>query len=212
MRLLELFSGTGSVGKAFREKGWDVVSVDVDSKMQPTICCDVRELDWLELPPIDCVWASPVCQHYSVARTRGGPRNLEAADELVRAALRIVEALDVPFFLENPHSGLLKSRPFMQELLPPKVVDYCMFGHPYRKRTAIWTNTSWEPSRPLCRHDCPASDGRRHLQTAQRGLSSGCRTDASHSLKQLYSIPPALCEEIAAFMTPASTSPAAQTP
>ena len=30
--LLELFSGTGSVGRVFREAGWDVTSVDLDPK------------------------------------------------------------------------------------------------------------------------------------------------------------------------------------
>ena len=29
MRVLELFSGTGSVGKCCKELGWDVVSVDL---------------------------------------------------------------------------------------------------------------------------------------------------------------------------------------
>ena len=43
-RLLELFSGTGSVGRAFEELGWVVVSVDLDRNAKPTICMDV--LDW----------------------------------------------------------------------------------------------------------------------------------------------------------------------
>ena len=34
-RLLELFSGTGSVGRAFAELGWKVVSLDLDPKAEP---------------------------------------------------------------------------------------------------------------------------------------------------------------------------------
>ena len=41
MRLLELFSGTGSIGKAFSRLGWEVVSLDLSSKFAPTHCCDV---------------------------------------------------------------------------------------------------------------------------------------------------------------------------
>jgi hypothetical protein len=196
--LLELFSGTGSVGKAFRKQGWEVLSVDIDAKAAPDLCCDVRDLKASDLPPVQCVWASPVCTHYSRARTTGGPRDLELADSLVVAALQLIEDLgSPPWFLENPETGLLKTRPFMQGL-PYQVVDYCRWGHPYRKRTAIWTNTHWEPSRGLCCHDCPVSDGARHLYTAQRG-SSRAPSDRSFSVNQLYSIPAELCEEIAAY-------------
>jgi 16S rRNA G966 N2-methylase RsmD len=37
MKLLELFSGSGSMGKAFAEKGWDVTSLDLDPKTEATI-------------------------------------------------------------------------------------------------------------------------------------------------------------------------------
>ena len=197
MRLLELFAGTGSVGAAFRAKGWEVISVDIDPKATPTLCMDVRELDVSSLPPIDVVWASPVCTQYSIARTVGPPRDLSAADSLVLATLRIVEQLGCPYFIENPYTGLLKTRPFMQGLVY-RIVDYCTYGYPYRKRTAIWTNESWVPSRPLCRHDCSASVGRRHAQSAQRGTRRG-QSERSFSIAQLYSIPPSLCAEIAAF-------------
>ena len=45
-RLLELFSGTGSIGKVFRARGWEVVSVDCDAKMQPTIVADIGTFDY----------------------------------------------------------------------------------------------------------------------------------------------------------------------
>ena len=49
MRLLELFSGTGSVGKVFRARGWEVVSVDIDPKMQPTLVADIATFDFRAL-------------------------------------------------------------------------------------------------------------------------------------------------------------------
>ena len=41
-RLLELFCGTKSVGRAFEAAGWEVVSLDIVSKFEPTILCDIR--------------------------------------------------------------------------------------------------------------------------------------------------------------------------
>ena len=58
--LLELFCGTGSIGRVFQAKGWSVTSVDLDPKFEPDICCDVLDLEpgMLETRP-DLIWASP---------------------------------------------------------------------------------------------------------------------------------------------------------
>ena len=63
MRLLELFSGTKSVGRAFEALGWEVTSLDADATTRPSICADIREWDYRTYPPghFDLIWASPVC-------------------------------------------------------------------------------------------------------------------------------------------------------
>ena len=90
-RLLELFSGTGSVGKAF--KGWEITSLDLDKKSKATITADVLQWDYTTFSPghFDCIWASPPCTQYSIARTTAKtPRNLALADALVQRTLDII--------------------------------------------------------------------------------------------------------------------------
>ena len=78
MRLLELFSGIGSIGRAFRRCGWEVVSVDIDQLSEPTFCTDLLTFDYRYLGgSFDCVWASPPCTHYSIPRANAKkPRDL----------------------------------------------------------------------------------------------------------------------------------------
>ena len=200
-RLLELCSGTGSVGRAFAARGWDVVSVDCDPRANASICCDLLELTaerCCSYGPVDFVWASPPCTFYSIARTTGPPADLEAADRLVQKCLDLAAELGAPFVMENPWTGKLKSRAVVAGI-PRLTCDYCMYGAAYRKRTALWTNTEFEPARPLCTYNCGSCFGRRHLERAQRGSWAGAGERRSQGLRTLYALPPALCEEIAAF-------------
>ena len=59
--LLELFSGTGSMGAAFRDAGFQVTSVDLRADFNPDICCDVFDFQvgMLEGRPVDVIWSSP---------------------------------------------------------------------------------------------------------------------------------------------------------
>jgi hypothetical protein len=206
-RLLELFSGTGSVGRAFQEAGWEVVSVDSDLAADATIHADVQFFDfrWWHPGHFDCVWASPPCTQYSCARTTArAPRDLEAADRVVMAALDAVVYLRPKvWWMENPATGLLKTRPFMQALPPPLLTDYCMWGFPYRKRTCLWTNVSPELARlPLCDKNCNAWAAGRHVCTAQRGpgrFMGDRMVGDSFPLDHLYSLPPPLCRRLAAL-------------
>ena len=111
MHLLELFSGTGSIGRAFRRNGWSVTSVDIDPKFQPDLCCSVLDLtpDMIESRP-DVIWGSPPCTQYSYARTTAKtPRDLEGSDKLVQKVLDLAEHYKAPFSMENPF-GLLRTR------------------------------------------------------------------------------------------------------
>ena len=67
--LLELFSGTGSVGRAFREIGWDVTSVDLNPKAGADYACDICDWEPPEGVHYDHIHASPPFTEFSRALT-----------------------------------------------------------------------------------------------------------------------------------------------
>lgn len=203
MRLLELFSGTGSVGAAFEAAGWQVTSMDIDLRCPADVHADIMAFDFSVWSPghFDAIWASPPCTQYSVARTFARrPRDFEAADALAQRTKDIICYLcPRVWFIENPDSGYLKTREVL-ERVPFLRVDYCMYGAPYRKRTRIWTNARPETANfLLCNKACGAFVDGRHVATAQRGPSRTALQEGINdrfSLSQLHALPRALCEQI----------------
>ena len=168
--------------------------MDIDPKTQPTIVCDICAFEYTQLGgTYKAVWCSPPCQMYTIARSKAIlPRDLEGSDRIVQRCKDMIAWFQPStWFIENPQSGLLKTREVVAGL-PYVDLDYCKFGFPYRKRTRVWTNAQLESR--LCKHDCCASDGMRHTNWAQRGGQGDWKND--HTKTELYTMPPMLCEDI----------------
>jgi site-specific DNA-cytosine methylase len=164
MRVLELFSGTGSVSKVCDELGYEVISVDISNKFsQPTFLCSILDFDYrqYEVGHFDIIWASPPCATFSQLQNcwigRGKTREiienniLTIGLPLLRKTEEIIDYLQPTYyFIENPQTGRMKefiTRPYYD-------VDYCKYSNwGYKKRTRIWTNKT-DFNNLLCKKDC----------------------------------------------------------
>ena len=218
LKVLELFSGTGSVGKIVEKIGnCQVISVDVNAETagyNPTIVCDVLLFDFKNLGFIpDIIWASPPCQTYS-GMAGGKHRTKEDMNpktEVGRLGKKILERTveiisyfedlnpDLLFYMENPHQGLMKYEQSVLSNLPMHkmaVVSYCKYGFRYRKNTDVWTNDRiWIKIAKRCTKDTPCEhvkDGRH-----PEGVKKHSYMESSPgSLEERYRIPEDLIKEI----------------
>jgi len=154
VRVLDLFAGLGGWSSAFRDDGWDVVTLDFNPRFGTTIVADV--LDYHALPavaalgPYDLVLASPPCEGFTVmnigknwTRPTDSPPNAPKTDS-ARLALRIVERTRLMiaelepayFIIENPR-GKLRRLDVVADL-ERRTVTYCQLGERRMKPTDLW--------------------------------------------------------------------------
>lgn len=152
--LLELFSGTHSVGRVAKRRGWRVVSLDNQPDFEPTYCEDILKWDYRALRgKVDFIWASPPCTTYSIAATwyrhrdpeTGTPwtRDAKLADRILRRTLEIVRYFlkrnpSLKFCIENPRGYMRKKRELHG--LHRATTSYNHYGFPIAKPTDFWTN------------------------------------------------------------------------
>lgn len=210
MRVLELFSGTGSVGKVCRERGWEVVSLDLKDA---DINTDILNWDYVSAYPVghfDIIWASPPCNTFSILAHAIFTKDVmidrinTIGIPILRRTEEIIDYFKPQYyFMENPQTGLMKNyvtRPYYD-------VDYCRYCNwGYKKRTRIWTNvTGFNPL--LCNKECgntiqhPLNPKRiLHInncgKTQQRQLLREYGINFKQTLNDRYRIPPRLVEDL----------------
>lgn len=204
MKVLELFAGTRSVGKAFEARGHEVFSVEWSKDFENIdLYADIGTLSAEDIltrfGKPDVIWASPDCTTYSVAaiskhRRREADGSLSPVSEYAKFCDKvnahvvdlIRELNPTYYFIENPVGGLRKM-PFMQSL-PRYTVTYCQYGERRQKPTDIWTNHPFPAFNPPCRRGASCHDA------APRGARTG--TQALKNAKEKAKLPVLLCQHI----------------
>ena len=207
MKVLELFSGTGSVKKICDTLGWECISVDITDQLHEVdYKVDILEWDYKQLDKdFDIIWASPPCATFSMLTTSNYGKKLKSINwnvftkdiqeqrekeigvVLLDKAKEIINYFEPEFyFIENPQTGRMKN--YMAEY-PYYDVDYCMYSDwGYRKRTRIWTNVvGFNPL--LCNKKCINMVGSKHVRAIGHRSFNG-------SLQDKYRIPPKLIEDL----------------
>nr|QXT57850.1 cytosine DNA methyltransferase [Rhinella marina erythrocytic-like virus] len=214
MRVLELFSGTKSVGKVTRMLGWTAVSLDLKNA---DININILEWDYKVYPKyyFDIIWASFPCETFSMTRQSnigrvGKDGNLWTRERLVyemetiglpilRKTEEIVDYFEPKYyFLENPATGHAKN--YIDR--PMYILDYCQYAPSwgYRKRTAIWTNLTGFMPKLCVPNQCKAAyfsqetKKYRHILCTDSGNLHKNRKGTT--TKERYRIPPQLIVEL----------------
>lgn len=204
MKVLELFAGTRSIGKAFERAGHEVFSIEWDESFSGISWYqDISKITASDIVDRfgepDVIWASPDCTTYSVAaishhRRREPNGNLRPiseyaafCDRLNYHVLKLIKDLNPRFwFIENPRGGFRKMK-FVQGL-PRYTVSYCQYGDKRMKPTDIFTNHPCPRFLPICHRGDPCHEA------APRGARTGTQGLKGHIERSV--IPSKLCEHV----------------
>ena len=205
MKVLELFAGSRSVGKAAESLGYDVFSSDINNFDKIDYVIDILNFDVKKVPfKPDIIWASPPCTYFSVAsigkhwNKNHTPKSENAllGVAFVKKTIDIIKDLNPKFwYIENPRGKLRKLQ--VVKGLPITTVWYCQYGDNRAKPTDIWSNNirsllninGWQP-----RPECFNGNKNCHHESAPRGSQTG--TQGRKGNYNRSKIPNELCIEI----------------
>lgn len=197
IKVLELFAGTKSIGKAAKELGYEVFSTDIEEKFNTDYTVDLLEFDINKVPwKPDIIWASPPCTSFSIAGVRchwtkeQEPKTETAiiGHKLIEKTLELIDYFKPKYwYMENPR-GMLRKFPVVKDLPIRNTVTYCQYGDQRMKPTDIWTNNElWIP-RPMCKN------GQTCHTPSPRGTNTG--TTGMRNAEERSIIPHDLCLEV----------------
>lgn len=190
--MLELFSGSGNMARAFREQGYKTLTIDLheDADIQE----DIREvtvnmiLEHLGGYPT-VIWASPPCTQFSIASISTHWKHhkppIEGTELLAHTLRLIIQLQPKKWYIENP-MGMMRKLPIMEHL-PRRTLTFCQYGDNAMKPTDVWTNV------PLF-HPRKCKNGMLCHERAPRGSKTG--TQGKRNAKDRGTLPMQLCREV----------------
>lgn len=175
-KMLELFKGSGSVGKVAKRMGYNVVSLDLDPIYTPDIETDILKWDYKKfsndnnfIP--DYIWASPPCNTYSPLayplkerdpetakpkseRAKMGTKILYKTLEIINYFLKKNPKLK--YTIENPR-GMMRKDKRMLKQPHRETTYYCYYGGFKLKATDFWSNyeLGLKPIKDKCKNYTP---------------------------------------------------------
>ena len=207
LKLLELFKGTGSVGKVAKRMGMEVMSVDWLDKYKPDITADILEWDYKAFHKEtgfvpDLLWASPPCNTFSTLAYVFKERNTKNAKPksarakqgtaILYRTLEIIEYFQklnpkLLYVIENPR-GMMRLDEKIKELPHRDTTLYCLYNDVRRKPTDFFNNV-----------DLKLKDAEEHRNEV------ACKKDKLIGVVELplnkrYAIPPKLVRTILSRM------------
>ena len=212
MKILELFSGSRSIGKVAEKREHSVFSVDNVDYPNTNWVGDILDWDYRlnemqvgdlgEFYVPDVIWASPPCTDFSVAcigkkwvsghefkprdKDLLGLKILEKTLEIIEFYLK--ENPNLIWYVENPRGKMRKAPHWKKFKHKRETITYCQYGDTRMKPTDIWTNdTNWYP-RAMCKNGDPC-----HI-SAPRGSRTG--TQGLKGNHERSKIPKDLCNAI----------------
>lgn len=146
LNILDLFSGSGGwINAWIKTQSFDISidSIDIDNKFpHVNLCMDIR--DFKPTKKYQIVYASPPCQKFSqmrrINKNKISKEELEESIELSNLAFQYAHKAELCYIIENPYTGTFKNYHKDEKY---QIVDYSMYGYPMRKRTAIWSNITF---------------------------------------------------------------------
>lgn len=190
MRVLDIFSGLDGFSQPFKDRGHEVITIDINPRFKPSILADARKIRYPSLSlngKFDVVLASPPCEMFSRARAwHGYPEDKTSeALGLIACTFRLIAEIKPRFWVvENPRGRL---RVFIGS--PKETIYLCSYGLRWQKPTDLWGVYPGR-LRLRCAH---------HESSPRSKLKMKTMRDPAERAKLPYALGEELCKRMEAF-------------
>ena len=142
---IDLGSGLCGASAAFKDAGWEVVTLDIDRRFRPTVQADYSLLPFRTGLKPEMVIAAPDCSCFSIMALRfhwkKTPHGLEPRDIRTVDAVRDTwELVDEIKRLDPEYAVIENPRGMVRHILgrPQHTVRWSDHGSPFKKPTDLW--------------------------------------------------------------------------